>query len=220
MAGSRAYVFDAYGTLFDVHSATARHATAIGPHWERLSQTWRTKQLEYTWISAGIGRHTSFAHLTEAALDFAIATTGHVAPALRAELLTAYRKLSAFPEVPAVLTRLRAQRVPIAILSNGDADMLADAIAAAGLDALFDHVLTVHEAGIFKPAPAVYRLAVDRLAVPPAAISFQSSNRWDIAGAKTAGLRCVWINRANQPDEYPDAPPDVVLSDLTRLDEH
>lgn len=217
MAVPRAYVFDAYGTLFDVHSAAARHASAIGPHWERLSQVWRTKQLEYSWISAGTGRHTTFARLTEAALDFAIATTGHVPPALRPELLAAYRQLSAYPEVPAVLTRLRGGKTPVAILSNGDPDMLAEAITAAGLDGLFDLVLTVHEVGIFKPAPAVYRLAVDRIGVPPAEISFQSSNRWDIAGAKVAGMHCVWINRTSQPDEYPEAPPDLVLSDLTRL---
>lgn len=212
-----AYVFDAYGTLFDVHSAAARHAAVIGPGWERLSQIWRVKQLEYTWVWAATGRHTTFAALTEAALDFAAASIGGVPDGCRAELLGAYRRLGAYPEVDGVLRRLRGRGVQLAILSNGDPDMLADAIDAAGLAGLFDHVVTVHEAGNFKPVPAVYRLVVDRLGVDPAVISFQSSNRWDIAGAKVAGFGCVWINRTGQPDEYRETPPDRVLPDLTGL---
>lgn len=212
-----AYVFDAYGTLFDVHSASARHAAGIGPGWERLSALWRTKQLEYTWVWAATGRHTTFESLTAQALDFAIAAAGPIPTHLRAELLAAYRQLRAFPDVAPALARLKARGARLAILSNGDADMLADAISAAGLAGHFDQVLTVHEAGVYKPSPLVYRLAVDRLGVAPQAISFQSSNRWDICGAKVAGFRCVWINRTRQPDEYPETPPDAVLGDLSGL---
>lgn len=212
-----AYVFDAYGTLFDVHSAAARYADVIGPKWQQLSQVWRAKQLEYTWVRVGAGRHATFWQLTQAALDFALASVDGVPTPLRADLLATYRRLGTYPEVPDVLARLRERKLPVAILSNGDPDMLADAISAAGLDRLFDHVLSVHEVGAYKPAPAVYQLAVDRLGIAPAAISFQSSNRWDIFGAKSAGLRCIWINRTGQPEEYADMAPDAVLSDLSGL---
>jgi 2-haloacid dehalogenase len=211
------YVFDAYGTLFDVHSAAARHRDAIGRDWERLSSLWRTKQLEYTWVHAGIGRHATFAALTEQGLDFAIASVGGVPPGTRARLLDAYRTLDAYPEVKHVLARLQAKGARLAILSNGDPDMLDAAIVSAGLGGVFDAVLSVADAGIFKPAKRVYELATREFAVDPPAISFQSSNRWDIAGGGAFGFRTVWVNRAGAPNEYPELPADVVVEDLTAL---
>lgn len=217
MKPARHFVFDAYGTLFDVHSPVARLADSIGPNASELSQTWRTKQLEYTWFHTATGRYRSFRELTAESLDFAIARHGGVPPGVRDKLLEAYRTLAAYPEVAAVLAALRTRGANLAILSNGDPDMLHEAIAAAGLSGAFDAVLSVSAAGTYKPAMTVYALASEHFGVAPAAISFQSSNRWDIAGARAFGFRTAWINRTGAPDEYRDLSPDTVLSDLTGL---
>lgn len=211
------FVFDAYGTLLDVHSAAARLQHEIGPEWERISQTWRTKQLEYTWIHAATDRHARFWTLTERSLDYAISVCGGVGQGVRERLLAAYRELSAYPEVAGVLADLRSRGARLAILSNGDPDMLDAAVRSAGLDGAFDAVLSVAEAGVFKPSMKVYALATRLFQVPAAAISFQSSNRWDIAGAKAFGFRCVWVNRLGMPDEYPDLPADIMARDLKAL---
>ena len=213
----RHYVFDAYGTLFDVHSAASRYRASIGAGWDRLSQLWRTKHLEYTWIHAQTGRHVPFWTLAERSLDYAIAATGGVPAGLRGNLLSAYRTLSAYPEVPDVLRGLRQAGAALAILTNGDPYMIDDAVGSAGLRGLLDEIITVHEAGVYKPNPAVYQLACDRFGVAPGEISFQSSNRWDVAGAKAFGFHCVWINRQGAPDEYPDMPADLVITDLKPL---
>ena len=217
MQRSRVYVFDAYGTLFDVHAAASRQRDAIGANWERLSQLWRTKHLEYSWIHAQTGRPSTFWSLTEQSLDHAIAAVGGIPHGVRGQLLAAYRSMAAFPEVPQVLATLKARGASLAILSNGDPDMLADAVSAAKLDGVFDAVLSVASAGTFKPAASVYRLATDHFGLVPDAISFQSSNRWDIAGAHVFGCRTVWVNRAGMPDEYPGMPADLVVRDLHAL---
>ena len=213
----RHFVFDAYGTLFDVHSAAFRHRDSIGANWDRLSQLWRTKHLEYTWIYSQVGRHVPFWTLAARSLDYAIAATGGVSAGVRDELLSAYRSLSAYPEVVSVLDGLRSSGARLAILTNGDRDMVDEAVTSAGLDGQLDEIITVHEAGVYKPAAAVYRLACDRFGVAPEAISFQSSNRWDIAGAKAFGFHCVWINRQGAPDEYPDLAADMVVRNLKPL---
>ncbi len=212
------YVFDAYGTLFNLHAAAEQHRDAIGPEWQRFSQTWRTKHIEYTWHATLVGRKPTFWLLAERSLDYAIAVHGlTVSAATRDALMAAYRRMQAYPEVREVLAGLRAKGAKVAVLSNGDPDMLADAIAAAGLDGTLDEVISVADAGAFKPAQVVYKLATDRFGCAPGDISFQSSNRWDIAAAKAAGFRCVWINRVDAPDEYPDLAPDRVVRDLRAL---
>jgi 2-haloacid dehalogenase len=217
MSPPRAYVFDAYGTLFDVHSAAARYQAEIGPSWERMSGLWRTKHLEYTWIHAQTSRHTTFRLLAERSLDYAIAATGGAPAGVRTKLLDAYMTLAAYPEVAEVLASLRRSGAKLAILTNGDPDMIDAAVRSAGLSGALDAVITVHEAGVFKPDMRVYRLATERLGCAAGEISFQSSNRWDIAGAKVFGMRCAWINRTGAPDEYPDMAPDQVLRDLRGL---
>ncbi|SDB18037.1 haloacid dehalogenase type II [Bauldia litoralis] len=214
----RAYVFDAYGTLFDVHAAVRRHAGAIGPQSQRLSDIWRTKQLEYTWVRSLMGRYRDFWSLTEEALDFAIAAAAPDAASLKPDLLDAYRELEAYPEVRGVLTRLKAS-AKLAILSNGSPEMLDTAVASAGIGDLLDEIISVDALQIYKTAPSVYDLVGERMGVPPEAVSFQSSNRWDIAGATAYGFRTVWINRTGQPDEYPDLPPVAVMSSLEGLGE-
>ena len=216
MRGIRACVFDAYGTLFDVHSAVARLRARVGGQADALSQLWRTKQLEYTWLRALIGRHVDFWQVTGDALDYALARTG-TDPAVREPLMQAYLALDAYPEVPGVLRRLREGGLRTAILSNGAPKMLEAGARSAGIDALLDAILTVEDVGIFKPHPKVYQLAVDRLALPPEAIAFQSSNAWDVHGAATFGLRAVWINRLGLPPERLPGAPERELNDLTGL---
>ncbi len=212
------FVFDAYGTLFNLHAAAERHRDAIGPKWQQLSQTWRTKHIEYTWVHSLSQQPATFWDLAQRSLDYAIASVGDAVPAeVRDRLLAAYRTMDAYPEVAEVLAALKGRGARLAILSNGDPDMLDDAVRAAKLENLFDAVLSVTAAGIFKPAPAVYRLATERFGCAPADISFQSSNRWDIAGAKAFGFHCVWINRTGAPDEYPGLRPDRVVRDLRGL---
>jgi len=217
MSGQNCYVFDAYGTLFDVHSPAAKLATEIGPDSARLSQIWRTKQLEYTWIRASTGRHATFRAMTEQGLDYASAAIGGIPSGVRAKLLANYDTLAAYSEVPAVLAALKASGARLAILSNGDPDMLDAAVTSAGLSGIFDAVLSVAECGVFKPDMKVYALATSRFGVAPGDIQFQSSNRWDIAGGKVFGYRTNWINRLAMPDEYPDLPPDRVLTSLAGL---
>jgi 2-haloacid dehalogenase len=211
------YVFDAYGTLFDVHSAVNRYRDKIGPKADVLSAIWRAKQLEYTWIYARIERTTTFATLTEQSLDFAAAAIGGLQIGVRKELLSAYRSLSTYPEVRQVLDDLRGSGARLAILSNGDPEMLNSAIESAGLQGMFDAVLSVSQVGVFKPAKACYQLASDFFKVFPADISFQSSNRWDIAGAQNFGFKTVWINRLGAPDEYSDMPADRTVDSLSAL---
>ena len=211
------YAFDAYGTLFDVHSAVARHASLCGPQAARLSQTWRTKQLEYTWTRTAMGRYRDFHALTMEALDFALAAVPGAHRDAREALLDAYRTLDCYSEVPRVLSALKGQGHRVAILSNGTAAMLADAVGSAGIGDLLDDVISTDEISIFKTAPQAYALVTDRFGVTPSEVFFQSSNRWDIAGATAFGFVCNWINRTGQPDEYADLPPVKVLADLTGL---
>lgn len=216
MSGST-YVFDAYGTLFDVHSAVARHKAALGEDWERFSERWRAKHLEYTWVLSMIGRHASFRKLLEQSLDWTAAGKGGIAVETRAALLEAYDALDAYPEVKATLAELKKKRARLAILSNGDADMLQRLIAAAGLSDLFNAVFTVAEVGVYKPSARVYRYAATKLGVDKAQVTFVSANRWDVAGAQAFGFKTVWVNRGKAPDEYADMPPAAVIADLKGL---
>jgi 2-haloacid dehalogenase len=212
------YVFDAYGTLFNVHAAAERQKDAIGPKWRELSILWRAKHLEYTWVYSLAGKQAMFWMLAQRALDVAITEVGGgISTDVRQRLLASYRTMEPYPEVAEVLAALKGRGDKLVILSNGDADMLNDAVRAAKLESTFDAVISVVSAGIFKPSPKVYQLIVGRFGVAPADVSFQSSNRWDIAGAKAFGFRCVWINRLNSPEEYPDLRPDRVVADLRAL---
>jgi 2-haloacid dehalogenase len=211
------YVFDAYGTLLDVNSAAARHKAAIGPEWERFSERWRAKHLEYTWVLSMMGRHTSFRRLLEQSLDTAAATIGGIPADTRTALLEAYDALSPFPEAKETLAELKKKRARLAVLSNGDADMLQRVLAASGLGDHLNAVFTAAEVGVFKPSARVYRHAATKLGVDKAQVTFVSANRWDVAGAQAFGFRTVWLNRTNAPDEYLDLAPAKVIADLKGL---
>ena len=220
LQGVRACVFDAYGTLFDYASASARCRDDLGPDWERLTVLWRDKQLQYTWLRAIQGRHADFWQVTGEALDYALETLGIVSRPLREKLMDLFLSLETFPEVPVTLARLKAAGVKTAILSNGSPTMLAAVVDNAGIKDCLDHVISVEAVGVFKPHPKVYQLAVDKLELPPEAISFQSSNAWDAYAASAFGMRVVWCNRYGQrPERLPGAPDREVrtLGDLPQL---
>ncbi len=212
-------MFDAYGTLLDVHAAMARYAGRLGPDWQRMSADWRTKQIEYTWVRslAGPVHHRDFWTLTQEALAHVAQRHGVVDSALLADVLAAYRVLDAYPEVPAMLAALRDRGVARAILSNGEPGMLADAVRSAGIAELLDDVLSVEAVRVFKPDPRVYRLVVDRFGLPAEAVGFFSSNPWDAFGALAFGFRVFWVNRTRQPDEYGLHGRVVELADLSSV---
>src|ERR1700722_9237525 len=217
MSAASVYVFDAYGTLFDVHAAIARHRAAAGPGAERSSQLWRTKQLDYAWPLALAGHYPDFWTLTERALDYAFDRVPTVSRALRSKLLDAYLTLDAFADARAALTELKTRGRRIAILSNGTPHMLDAAVQASGIAPLCDAVLSVDVVRMYKPRPEVYALVTERFGVEPGEVVFVSSNRWDIMGAASFGFRAVWVNRARMPEEYPDEQPLRVVSDLSAL---
>jgi 2-haloacid dehalogenase len=212
-----AYVFDAYGTLFDVHAAIARHRAAAGADADRFSEIWRTKQLEYAWTLTLAGHYVDFWTLTQRALDFAFARVPSVDRTLRPKLLDAYLALDAFPDARATLSDLKAKGARLAILTNGTPRMVTAAVEAAGIADLLDAVLSVDTARRYKPRPEVYELATEALSVKPPDVAFVSSNRWDIMGAVSFGFDAFWINRAQMPDEYADFAPPQQIPNLAAL---
>ena len=213
----RAFVFDAYGTLFDVHAAVARYRDAAGPEADRFSEIWRLKQLEYAWMLSAAGHYVDFWTLTERALDHAFARCPSVDRALRPALLDCYFKLDAFPDARAALAALKAKDVRTAILSNGSPKMLSAAVENAKLGGELDAVLSVDAIRLYKPAARVYALVTDAFALRPADVAFVSSNRWDVMAGTSVGFNSYWVNRGKMPDEYLDFPPKQALSDLTAL---
>jgi 2-haloacid dehalogenase len=213
----RATLFDAYGTLFDVHSAVMRRRERIGPAAEALSALWRTKHLEYSWTGSLAGDFRPFDMLAAEALDFALARHPPLDPTVREDLIAAYRVLDAFPEAAAVLAGLRRAGLVAGIFTNGTEAMIAAALSASGLAGLVDRVITVGPVGRYKPDPAVYAHAAAVIGVAPGETLFVSSNRWDVMGAARQGFAACWINRTGQPDEYRHMPPLAVVGDLSAI---
>jgi 2-haloacid dehalogenase len=213
----RALVFDAYGTLFDVHSIVTTCERLFPGKGAVLSQTWRAKQLEYTWLRNSMQRHVDFNQVTQDALRVACeALALSYTDAVLDELNQAYRTLQPFADARSALATLNAaqQKPKLAILSNGAPDMLNAVVKHNGFDTLLDEVLSVEEVGVFKPDPRVYQLAVDRLGIAKNEIGFVSSNGWDAAGAKAFGFNVFWINRSGAPVERLDLMPDYVVKSL------
>ncbi len=212
-----ACVFDAYGTLFDVSSVARGAQDALGERWQALSELWRTKQLQYTWLRGLGGHHADFWQVTGDALDFAMSTLGIKDDALRARLMDLYLRIAAYPEVPAMLAELKSRGIKLAILSNGTPQMLAAAVANSGIAEYFDAVLSVEEVGVFKPHPSVYGMAPQRLKLNKEQICFLSSNGWDAFAAKAFGFRVLWCNRFGQMPERLPGTPDGEITDLAML---
>lgn len=212
-----ACVFDAYGTLFDVHSAVRRGGEALGDKADKVSALWRQKQLEYTWLRSLMGAHADFWQVTSEGLDYALAANGIKDTKLHARLMERYLSLDAYPDVIDTLTRLRAGGKKTAILSNGAPKMLDAAVASAGLTTLLDAALSIEDVGIYKPDRRVYQLAVERMAVAPQRICFVSTNAWDASGAAYFGFRVAWMNRFGQTPERLPGKPSAVIDSLTPL---
>ena len=209
----RACVFDAYGTLFDVNSAARQAQNTLHENWQQLAEVWRTKQLQYTWLRSLTGRHVDFWQITVEALEFALDSLKLVDPQLRIQLMELYLQISAYPDVPKALARLKNGGLKCAILSNGSPNMLAAAVKNAGINNLLDAVLSVEEVKVYKPHPTVYQLAVDRLDLKESEICFISSNGWDAYSAKAFGFHVIWCNRSGQtPERIPEAPDAEILS--------
>ena len=215
-------IFDAYGTLFDVDAAARNVAKEPGQAqlaavWGTLSQDWRTKQLEYSWLRAIAGRHIPFWQVTQDALDWAMENNGLADNALRAKLLSVYKECPAFPEVADMLKALKEKGMNVAILSNGSPDMLVSAVRSAGIGEYLDEVLSVEEVQIYKPHTHVYDMVWDRFDVPQTDVLFASSNGWDAAGAAGYGFGTVWVNRKGVPQDRLWTAPHRTLSDLKSI---
>jgi len=211
-----ALVFDAYGTLFDVHSVLARAEQFWPGKGAALSQLWRAKQLEYTWQRSLMGRYAPFSQITREALQYSCESLLLPRDEPRtAALMAEYLNLAPYPDVPPALARLKERK--LAILTNGSPDMIEPLVRNRGMEKTFDAVLSVDPLKIFKPAPAVYAFAVEKLGVPARDIGFVSSNCWDAIGAKSFGFTVFWINRSGAPVDLTGFAPDRVVSQLDEI---
>ena len=220
LQGTEICVFDAYGTLYDSNSAVARHRDAIGPKADALSEMWRTKQVQYTWLRNSMSTYSPFWQVTGEALDHCLAACGITDKAVREKLMNAYLALDCFPEVPAMLERLKKAGKRLAILSNGNPGMLDPMVKASGLAGYFEAVISVDDAKIFKVDPKTYELVKKRTGVTSDKVCFLSSNCWDAHGAAQFGFNVLWVNRGGLPED--NLPGKIVaqIKDLSLLPAH
>ena len=218
LEGIQACVFDAYGTLFDVHAPVAKLAAEIGEKADALSKLWRQKQLEYSWLRSLMGVHADFWHVTGDALDYALSFHGIDDPGLKDELMVLYLKLDAYPDAKPALEAIKSRNMRTAILSNGSPSMLDAAVRSAGLDKLLDEVLSVEDVGIYKPSRRVYRLVMQKFVLQDApSICFISSNTWDAQAAAQFGFQVVRIDRFGLPDDRIPGKPNALVKSLAEL---
>ena len=218
LEGVKACVFDAYGTLFDVHGPVRKLAAELGPKADEISQLWRRKQLEYTWLRSLMGVHADFWHVTSDALDYVLEHHAIDEPGLKDELMALYLKLEAYPDVMEALKALKARHLRTAILSNGSPSMLESAVRSAGLEKLIDIILTVEDVGIYKPSRRVYRLAMQKLQISDApSVCYVSANTWDAQGAAQFGFQAVRMDRFGMKDERIPGRPSAVIESLSAL---
>ena len=221
----KAALFDAYGTLLDVASATnqlveTNHYPELKDKADRLTEIWRSRQLHYSWLRSLMGSYESFWQLTQDGLDFALRATGLDGnDDLRADLLALYRHIQAYEDGQLILKMMTSHNIPCGILSNGNQDMLDEAVGHAGLSPLLTQVLSVESLQIFKPAPEVYQMGCDAFDAKPDEILFFSSNGWDIGGAAYFGYQTIWVNRTAQPQELLPKAPDHQVRNLSEAAE-
>ena len=202
MENEKIYVFDAYGTLFDVDHACKEMAIQLGDNWDKLSSIWRLKQLEYSWLYNSMNEYDSFWKITKDSLEYAMNSLSINSVKIKNELLDLYFKISAFEEVEEVLKKIKKNKIKTAILSNGSYDMLNSAVKNSKFDELISEVISVDECKKFKPHRDVYNLVIDKFNINKKNCIFFSSNCWDIHGASNFGFQTVWVNRKNNIDEF------------------
>ena len=216
MNNSKAIVFDAYGTLFDVNSAAEKCKGKIGNKWENFANFWRTTQLEYTWLRSLMKKHKNFWQITEDSLDKSMETF-QIDTSLRNDLLSLYKKLSPYPEVKNVLENLKNKSFKLAILSNGTPELLNYLVKSSDLENLFDDIFSVEEVKIYKPDPKVYDIPVNKYKVSKGEITFLSANTWDVSGAGNYGYNSIWVNRNNSVFDKLDYKPKNEIKNLKQL---
>ena len=216
MNNTKAIVFDAYGTLFDVNSAAEKCKDKIGDKWETFSNYWRTTQLEYTWLRSLMKRHKDFWQITEDSLDKSMLTF-KIDKSMRNELLNLYKELSTFPEVKSVLEELKKKSIKLAILSNGTPSLLSNLVKNSNLENLFDDVFSIEEVKIYKPDPKVYDIPVNKYKVKKEEITFLSANTWDVSGGGNYGYNAIWVNRCNNVFDKLDYTPKYEIKNLKEL---
>ena len=213
---TKAVVFDAYGTLFDVNSAAKRCKDKIGTKWETFANFWRTTQLEYTWLRSLMKRHKNFWDITEDSLDKSMKVF-NINKNMKNELLSLYKILSPYPEVKGVLEDLKKKNFKLAILSNGTLDLLNELVESNKLNNLFDDLFSIEEVKIYKPDPRVYEIPIEKYKIKSDEITFLSANTWDVSGGGNFGYNSIWVNRHNSVFDILDFKPKNEISDLTQL---
>ena len=216
MDNSKAIVFDAFGTLFDVNSAAEKSKNKIGNKWENFANFWRTTQLEYTWLRSLMKKHKNFWQITEDSLDKSMETF-QIDKSLRNDLLSLYKELSPFSEVKNVLENLKKKSFKLAILSNGTPELLNHLVKSSDLENLFDNIFSVEEVKIYKPDPKVYDIPVNKYKVSKGEITFLSANTWDVSGAGNYGYNSIWVNRNNAVFDKLDYKPKNEVKNLKQL---
>ena len=216
MNNTKAIVFDAYGTLFDVNSAAEKCKDKIGDQWETFANYWRTTQLEYTWLRSLMKKHKNFWQITEDSLDKSMETF-QIEISLKNDLLSLYKELSPYPEVKSVLENLKKKSFKLAILSNGTPELLNHLVKSSDLENLFDNIFSVEEVKIYKPDPKVYDIPVNKYKVSKGEITFLSANTWDVSGAGNYGYNSIWVNRNNAVFDKLDYKPKNEVKNLKQL---
>ncbi len=216
MMKTKAVVFDAYGTLFDVNSAAEKCKDKIGAKWEIFANFWRTTQLEYTWLRSLMKRHKNFWDITEDSLDKSMKVF-NINKNMKNELLSLYKILSPYPEVKGVLEDLKKKNFKLAILSNGTPDLLNELVENNKLNNLFDDLFSIEEVKIYKPDPSVYELPVKKYKIESGEITFLSANTWDVSGGGNFGYNSIWVNRNNSVFDILDFQPKNEINNLTHL---
>ena len=216
MIKTKAVVFDAYGTLFDVNSAAEKCKDKIGTKWEAFANFWRTTQLEYTWLRSLMKRHKNFWDITEDSLDKSMKVF-NINKNMKNELLSLYRILSPYPEVKGVLEDLKKKNFKLAILSNGTLDLLNELVESNKLNNLFDDLFSIEEVKIYKPDPRVYEIPIKKYKIKSDEITFLSANTWDVSGGGNFGYDSIWVNRHNSVFDILDFQPKNEISNLTQL---
>ena len=213
---TKAVVFDAYGTLFDVNSAAEKCKDKIGTKWEAFANFWRTTQLEYTWLRSLMKRHKNFWDITEDSLDKSMKVF-NINKNMKSELLSLYKILSPYPEVKGVLEDLKKKNFKLSILSNGTPDLLNELVENNKLNNLFDDLFSIEEVKVYKPDPSVYELPVKKYKIKSGEITFLSANTWDVSGGGNFGYNSIWVNRHNSVFDILDFQPKNEISNLTQL---